>query len=102
MALSIIDISREFFGEIVQPILEREFPEETAQTAFGLFGYGSEALGMDDELSRDHHWGGRIDALLPDAIPPGRREQMQQTVRANLPPSFRGHALREGHLSGAG
>ncbi len=102
MALSIIDISREFFGEIVRPILEREFPEETALTAFGLFGYGSEALGMDDELSRDHHWGVRIDGLVPDTIPQIRREQIQQTVRARLPASFRGHSLREGHLAGAG
>ena len=41
---TIIDVSRGFFLEVVRPILEREFPEETAQTAFGLFGYGSEAL----------------------------------------------------------
>ena len=46
--------SRGFFLEVVRPILEREFPEETAQTAFGLFGYGSEALKLDDELTR--HW----------------------------------------------
>src|SRR5712691_728689 len=102
MAISIIDISREFFREVVRPILEREFPEETALTAFGLFGYGSEALGMDDDLSRDHHWGVRIDGLLPDAIPQARREQIQRTVQANLPAAFRGHALREGHLAGAG
>src|SRR5260370_403249 len=102
MAPSIIDISGEFFGESVQPILEREFPEETALAAFGLFGYGCEALGMDDELSRDHHWGVRIDGLVPDTISQSQREQIQQTVRATLPASFRGHSLREGHLSGAG
>src|SRR5258708_25195424 len=102
MRESILDISREFFGEVVKPILEREFPEETALTAFGLFGYGSEALGMDDELSRDHHWGVRIDGLVPDTIPQSQRAQIQQTVRAKLPPTFRGHSLREGHLSGAG
>jgi hypothetical protein len=99
---SIIDISREFFFEVVKPILEREFPEETALTAFGLFGYGSEALAMDDDLSRDHHWGVRIDGLVPDTIPQSRRVQIQQTVRARLPASFQGHSLREGHLSGAG
>jgi hypothetical protein len=102
MRPSIVVISREFFAEIVQPILIRECPEETAHAAFGLFGYGSEALGLDDDLSRDHHWGVRIDGLVPDEIPQARREQIQRTVQAHLPPSFRGHALREGHLSGAG
>jgi len=102
MALAIIDISRVFFLAVLKPILEREFPDETALTAFGLFGYGSEALGMDDELSRDHHWGVRIDALVPDTIPQSRRDQIQQTVRAKLPASFQGHSLRERHLSGAG
>lgn len=102
MSASILEISRDFFLAIVHPILVREYPKETAQTAFGLFGYGSEALGMDDDLSRDHHWGVRIDALTPDSIPPARREQIHRTVQANLPASFRGHALREGHLAGAG
>ena len=102
MSGSILEISRDCFLEVVKPVLVREFPEEAAQTAFGLFGYGSEALGMDDDLSRDHHWGVRIDGLMPDGIPQSRRGQIQQTVRANLPSSFRGHALREGHHAGPG
>ena len=68
MTESITDISREFFFEVVLPLLEREMPEVAARTAFGLFGYGSEAYGRDDEYSRDHHWGLRIDALMPDAL----------------------------------
>jgi hypothetical protein len=98
----ILGISRDLFFEVVKPVLEREFPAETAQTAFGLFGYGSEALGLDDELSRDHHWGVRIDGLMPDTVPLARREEIRQAVQAALPSSFRGHSLREGHLAGAG
>ena len=48
MRESIIDVSRNFFFEVVKPILERNFPEETAQTTFGVFGYGSEVLRLDD------------------------------------------------------
>ncbi|MEM7344862.1 MAG: DUF4037 domain-containing protein [Chloroflexota bacterium] len=102
MSESIIDVSRHFFEDVVKPILETHFPEETAQIAFGVFGYGSEALRLDDELSRDHHWGLRIDALMPEVIFETRREAIMETLSANLPDSYQGHSLREGHLSGAG
>lgn len=102
MADSIVDISRSFFNQIVKPILERQFPEETAQTAFGVFGYGSEALRLDDELSRDHHWGLRIDALMPSDIFEHKRQAMMDAISRDLPESYEGHSLREGHLVGAG
>lgn len=102
MTESIIDISRDFFEEIVKPILQEHFPEETAQTAFGVFGYGSEALRLDDAYSRDHHWGLRIDAMMPEAIFETRRQAIMDTLKANLPESYQGHSLREGHLAGAG
>jgi hypothetical protein len=99
---SIIDVSRAFFHEIVQPVLMASFPQETAVTAFGVFGYGSEALRLDDEYSRDHHWGLRIDALMPQEIFETRRREIMDTLAANLPDSYQGHSLREAHLSGAG
>lgn len=102
MPESIVDISRTFFNQIVKPILAREFPEETAQTAFGVFGYGSEVLRLDDELSRDHHWGLRIDALMPSDVFEHKRQSMMDVISSNLPESYEGHSLREGHLSGAG
>ena len=102
MSESIVDVSRTFFNEVVKPILEREFPAETARTAFGVFGYGSEALRLDDEYSRDHHWGLRIDALMPDDVFTNRHEEIMAVVSRNLPDSYQGHSLREGHLAGAG
>jgi hypothetical protein len=48
---SIIEVSRDFFFEVLEPILEREFPLETSQTAFGVFGYGSEVLQFDEEAA---------------------------------------------------
>ncbi len=102
MNRSIIDVSREFFDEIVKPILQADFPEETAQTAFGVFGYGSEALRLDDEYSRDHHWGLRIDALMPEAVFETRRQPIMDALKAQLPDSYQGHSLREAHLAGAG
>src|SRR2546423_9309947 len=102
MSISIRQVSRRFFEQVVLPVLEREFPEETRQTAFGLVGYGSEAYGMDDEVSRDHHWGLRIDALMPEAVFRAHRQAIMSTLAAALPPSFEGFPLREGHVAGAG
>ena len=102
MSESIITISRQFFEQIVKPILEREFPAETAQTAFGLFGQGSEALGMDDDYSRDHHWGVRIDALMSPEIYEHKSEAMQQVLAANLPKTYQGLEIGQGLIAGAG
>ena len=100
MSETIIDVSRDFFHEILKPILEREFPDETEQTAFGVFGYGSEVLKLDDEYSSDHHWGLRINALMPDFIFKSERERMLEVVQANLPQTYRSHSLREGFTGG--
>jgi uncharacterized protein DUF4037 len=102
MVDSIIDLSRDFFEEIVRPILAKEFPEDTAQTAFGIFGYGSEVLGMDDDYSRDHHWGIRINALMPDSLYQAHQEEIMQRVGAQMPAMWRGHPLREGFTRGGG
>jgi len=102
MGETIIDISRQFFGEIVRPVLEKQFPAETARTAFGIFGYGSDAMRLDDEYSRDHHWGLRIDALMPPEVFETRRQEMMSALSAALPATYRGHAIREGHVSGHG
>ena len=96
MTDSIIDVSHEFFDQIVKPILTENFPEETSQTAFGVFGYGSEVLRLDDQYSSDHHWGLRINALMPDKLFQDRSEEIIQVVEANLPDTFQGHSLREG------
>lgn len=102
MSESIIDVSHDFFSSVVKPILEEHFPEETAQTAFGVFGYGSEALALDDEYSRDHHWGLRIDALMPEQVFQNKRDAILQVLNQSIPNSFKGHSLREGHVAGAG
>lgn len=101
MSISVVDVSRDFFDEVVKPMLERECPDETAQTAFGAFGYGSEVLRLDDDYSQDHHWGLRINALMPDDLFQKSGEGVIRTFNANLPVAYRGHSLREG-LTGRG
>ena len=98
----IVHISRAFFEEVVHPILVREHPDVASQAACGVFGYGSECFGMDDEVSRDHHFGLRIDMLLPAAVHRKWAARVTETVGSQLPSSFKGYDLREGHVAGAG
>lgn len=102
MDQSIVDTSRDFFQEVVKPVLEREFPAEMAQTAFGVFGYGSEVLRLDDDFSRDHHWGLRINALMPNALFLARHQEIIRAVQAQMPTAWRGHTLREGFTKSGG
>lgn len=102
MPESVRSASRSLFLEIVLPLIERHFPEVASRTAFGLFGYGSEAYGYDDKLSRDHHFGLRIDGLLPDELVARFAEPVRAAVAEGLPATYHGWPLREGHLKGAG
>ena len=103
MSGSIIDVSRDFFNEVVQPILEKEFPAETAQTAFGVFGYGSEVLRMDDDVLHRPPLG--HSHQRPDA-----RGTLQSAARGDpgdgqrAPAGHRGagYSLRDGFSGGTG
>lgn len=94
---SIIDDSRAFWAEVVHPLLMTHFPQETAQMAAGFFGYGSEVLRLDDDYSTDHHFGLRVNILLPGALMRARGEAIEDGLAAHLPQQWRGQELREGY-----
>lgn len=80
-----LELSRRFFFEAVQPILDRRFPE--VKYAAALIGYGSEVLGLDDEMSQDHHWGPRV-LLFTDQLE--RAPEIERTLADELPRTFAG------------
>ncbi|PDS45515.1 hypothetical protein CO662_13390 [Rhizobium anhuiense] len=57
-----IELSRGFYTDIVRPWLSEAAPELRYSAA--LIGYGSELIGFDDEVSKDHNWGPRVHILL--------------------------------------
>ncbi len=97
MALSIKEESRQFFTDVVHPLLAQHFPAETSEMAAGFFGYGSEVLGLDDSYSTDHHFGLRVNALLPEALLRANGAAIEDMLAAQLPTHWRGRELREGY-----
>jgi hypothetical protein len=94
---SIISESHGFFDEVVLPLLKQHFPAEAAAMAAGFFGYGSEVLGLDDQYSTDHHFGLRVNALLPQRLLDAKGAAIEDMLAAKLPQAWRGRELREGY-----
>lgn len=49
-----LEISKEFYKKYGKAMLESEFSSVKKKIAVGLVGEGSECLGFDDEISKDH------------------------------------------------
>jgi hypothetical protein len=63
-SISGIELSRRFYDELVRPWLAGAFPD--LRHAAALLGAGSELLGFDDEMSRDHDWGPRLQIFVSE------------------------------------
>lgn len=60
-----MELSRRFYTEIVDPIIESYAPDLAYSAA--LIGPGSEVLGYDTEMSRDHDFGPRVILFIMDS-----------------------------------
>jgi hypothetical protein len=80
-----LELSRRFYFEAVRPILDREFPD--FEHAAALIGFGSEVLGFDDETSRDHHWGPRVQLFVRASE---SADAIARSLAAELPTEFAG------------
>jgi hypothetical protein len=84
-----LELSRLFFAEAVRPLLDGAFPR--LRYAAGLLGSGSEVLGFDTEMSRDHDWGPRVDLFLEEDGFDAARSAIDTILRERLPRTFRGY-----------
>lgn len=88
--ISGIELSREYYKQVVKPILDSEFPGLKYSAA--LIGWGSEVLGYDTEISRDHHWGPRLILLLSENDHLELKDKINQKLSEELPYEFIGYS----------
>ena len=79
-----------FYEKEIRPILEKEFPRLRYSAA--LIGWGSEVLGFDTPLSRDHHWGPRMLLFLAHQDYVRFENKLSQVFSDNLPYEFLGYS----------
>lgn len=84
-----LDVSEAFFREVVGPIVASVAPG--LRYAAALIGPGSEVLGYDDDISRDHDWAPRALLFVP---PDADREAIRLALDGGMPDTFGGYPVR--------
>jgi len=84
-----LELSRQFYTNAVRPILEGDFPGLAHAAA--LIGSGSEVLGFDTEMSRDHCWGPRVDLFVREEDHARWAERVRAALGEKLPLEFGGY-----------
>ena len=74
-----------YYTQLVAPLLLTRWPG--LPHAAGRLGSGSDVLGLDDEMSRDHDWGLRLTVLVEANM----RERVGELLAQGLPNTFEGH-----------
>ena len=87
-------LCRDYYETIGQPTLQAQFASVWHRIAIGLVGEGSECLGFDDELSRDHDWGPSFCMWLTNEDYATFGQTLQKAYLA-LPNEFRGYQRQE-------
>lgn len=85
-----LDLCEGFFNECAKPIIDKYFPN--LQYSAGLIGYGSDVLGYDDEVSRDHMWGPRFYMFLSENDL-GKKDEISNKFAENLPYEYMGYSV---------
>ena len=85
-----LKLSEMFYWEAVKPILDSHFPNLLHSAA--LIGYGSDVLGFDTPISRDHMWGPRLQLFLPEDNFDVIRSSVNEVLCNQLPTHFMGYS----------
>lgn len=85
-----LELSKLYYQKEIKPILDKNFPD--LKYSAGLLGWGSEVLGYDTPISRDHHWGPRVLIFLSEKDFSASKEKISEALSENLPYKFLGYS----------
>lgn len=85
-----ITLSRCYFEGVIAPLLKQHAPD--VRYAAARVGPGSDVLGLDDAMSRDHDWGLRLQLFVHDL----QRPSVLSLLARKSPRQFRGLPVRFG------
>ncbi len=88
-----LQLAEEYFEEFGKPLIETEFSQYRDRIAAGLVGAGSECLGFDDAISRDHDWGPGFCLWITDEDFKDFGDSLHRAY-VHLPNSFKGFGPR--------
>lgn len=86
-----LELAEQFYIKEGKPLLESEFQAVLPYLAAGMFGAGSENLGFDDEISRDHDFEPGFCLFLPSEDVVDRKTAfLLERAYNKLPKEFQG------------
>ena len=96
-----LELARGFWEELLRPAVEEQCPLLMERIAAGLSGRGSDCLGYDDEVSRDHDWAAGCMVWLSDEDEENYGFRLS-AVYDRLPREYRGVAAEHRSRQGDG
>ena len=95
-----LDLAEAFYWEAVRPIIVNHFPDLPHSAA--LIGFGSDVIGQDTPMSRDHMWGPRMQVFIPSSQFDTVRPLLHEALSQELPTLFRGYSTHFGSADNEG
>jgi hypothetical protein len=87
-----LEVAKGFYTEWGKDYLEKSFPDLIKRVAIGRV-FGSDVIGADDEISRDHNWGPQFTIFLSAEDYAEQGEKLSVVMNAEAPNPWKGFRL---------